>query len=362
MAIPKEKNNLPAKRFEILSKETHVGSYCFGNDAGSEVLNVVHNQNKVAESDGKELLNCQGSCQPEQITDQLKPAIDFVQDVARETKSQLTNVVDFAKSAPNKLNDWISGVTGNSPAVSKGISNLLTKCVKRGGGIGLGGKPFDFSVNCNGNKLSLGKGGGGSGDCNTSSINDVLNKITGGGYNGMAKSIQSALNALMSLTNMGFSAGLCGVFNALKGSDAFSSLGNLELSKAAGGIMSAVSAAKNTSAWIDMAASSAGLLVKQVYPAVVSDFFGSFTKPANVPEMGLASLAEMSTDAAAAVDGNWYGGESGGFMTIGGMGKPTDDLKTAFSCKVSDKAYTGAQLDTIPSNDMDFVMAAGIAV
>jgi hypothetical protein len=359
MAIPKERFTRPAQRFEMLTKETHLGSYSFGADSGSEIMNLALAKAKEVTGDNKDLLNAA----KENLLAPLGNAKDLVEEIARDSKSQLNKIVDFTATLPGKVGGWLSDVTGLSPSATKGIMDLLTKCRPNGSGMGYGGRPFDRSMSCNGGKVSIGQQGGGSG-CNASGFGDILNKLTKGDYNATHRNTQGAMNALMSLSNFGYGVGMCGVFNALKGSDVFGSniLGNMELGKAAGGLMSAMNLSKNSSGWMDLAAGSLGLAPKLTYPSAIPDFFSNFTKPATFVESNLSSLGDMVEDAVSGVDTGWYAGDAGQFMTLGNAPVLSQDVKDVFQCKLTDNVFGENDLDIIPDSDMDFLYASGISI
>ncbi len=348
--------NIPAVRFKMLDKETNLGSYNFGNDSGSEILNTA----KEAASDVSDSASALFKSATEGAVDVVTGAKDLLSEYTREPLSQLNSVIDYAKTPVDTLKKFLGGVTGGKPDATKGAIDLLGKCRAGGSSVGYGGKPYDVNMSCKGGAVDVGRSGSTS-SCTATGFNDIINKISGGGYNSSIKDIQSAMNALMSLSGYGAGLGLCGVFGALKDSSVFSSvLGKNEFTKASAGMFSNMALTKNAKGWMDTASSSAGLDSLMCYPDAVDDFFSNFEIPNDLKEVDLPEFCKRAKGAAELVEPDWLT-SAYEEMNAAKLGLLSEGASELFESNLLCNAFDEDSLDLIPDSDDDFIDASAIA-
>lgn len=344
---------IPASRFEMLDKETNIGSYSFGADTGSDVLNTAKETVTDITSGAEELY----ASAKESVLDTVASAKDALSEYTREPLSQLNSIIDYAKTPIDTLKKFLGGATGGKADVTKSTTDLLSKCRAGGSGVGYGGKPYDVNMSCKGNTASIGSPGSSS-SCTATGFNDIINKISNGGYNASIKDVQSALNALMSLSGYGAGLGVCGVFGALKDSSGFSSiLGKNEFTKASAGMLSSMSQTKNVKGWMDTASSSAGLDSLLCYPDAVDDFFSNFEIPDGIKDIDLDNLCDRAMGAAELVEPDWLT-DAYAELNAAKLGLLSEGASDMFESSLLSNAFDEDNLDYIPGMDSDFMKAA----
>lgn len=383
MAIPKE-----AQRFKFLDYETNIGSFNFGLDDSSEILNNEFNKVKEAFGEAKELFDSTKGAVDDiaaEVKGQIQGATDTLNAYSREAKSQLGKLMDYANMPNRLLNDFTSSLTGLGAQATKPLFDLLGKC-KKGGKTGYSGRPYDTSISCKGNNISMG-GSGSASSCNGAGFSNLLNSLSDGAYNSVFKNTQALMNAIMSLSGYGYGLGLCGVFGALKGSSLLGGLGGLglnELGKAAGGVMAGLAGAQNVKGWLDMASTSVGLNPILTYPGAVKDMISNFAIPDLIKENQLGSFADEVLGGAELIDENWnlsdartileeiplptgpdpsinYGRvDFHNLMSAVDEDSQSEDLSDVLSAKLTSNTLKKGMVDAIPDTDMDYFLASSI--
>jgi hypothetical protein len=348
------------KRFKFLSEETNLPSSTFGAGKLDDIINTASNELKEVAGSALNLIKSSTPAIPGDVASLYSSAKDALGNYTRDIKS-VAGVLTNYKDAPealvkNMVNLVSSGAEGNksvSPATVKAAMDVLRRCGK-GSSYGYGGRPYDVSANCNGGKASLGRYGQGQG-CDSSSYGNLLNSLSGGGYQKGFSDINSALRSFMALSGYGYKLGLCGVFNSLYGSDLFSSLGmgNLEFGKAAGSLLGIVGKSGNTKAWIDIAKSSTNLFPKMSNPDSLSDLLGDFSIPENLKEVDQVALMEQLRGAQELYDPEWMKSELGTGISIAARDGITLDYQSMTESWLTNRALGEDSLDSLPSVDDD---------
>ena len=348
-AKPKvESLKMAAQRFKILTRETNISTAVFDGSADSSVFNSPENALKEANENLEALITSSMS----EIEEQQKAMEEAIEESTRTVKDITTQLNDLSKLPKQKLDEFLGGLAGGNAALQKSLNGLLQKCSTKGLNAALPGKPFDTSINCGSGKLGLGASGG-TKSCNAGSYSDLLNKLTDGAYVSGYKDINSALRNLMALSGLGYDLGMCGVFGALAGN-----LPADALSRASAGLLSSLGVAGNLNGFLDVAKSSVALTPLLVNPGVIGNFVDHYTLPANVGENKLLETAERSLGGMELLDESWYKNPDSGELSWGFMEQKTDDLYSAFECKLTDRSFSEDALDFVPSVDTDFMMGS----
>ncbi len=339
---------ISAQRFTVLDRETNISTAKFKADMDSMILNDPANALKDANAQLQSLLDSAN----QKALEGKEALEDAFSQASRVVKDAASRVTDLA-SLPNEiLGDFLSSITGGNLGLQKSLKSMLNKCSNKGLGYGTPGKPFDLSMNCGAGDISLGQSGGKAG-CDAGSFNDLLNKLTGGGYNASFKDLNSLLKSLMALSGYGYNLGMCGVFNALS-----QGMPKDILSRASGGLLSLLGSSGNTNGFLDVAKSSVGLTPLLTNPDSIRGFFDNFKKPSNVKESSLANLADRALGGVELLDDRWNKSNIDGSLTIAQSSRNQKDLSDAFSAKLSNRSFSGGGLNVAPSNDEDFILGA----
>ena len=339
---------ISAQRFTVLDRETNISTAKFKADMDSMILNDPANALKDANAQLQSLLDSAN----QKALEGKEALEDAFSQASRVVKDAASRVTDLA-SLPNEiLGDFLSSITGGNLGLQKSLKSMLNKCSNKGLGYGTPGKPFDLSMNCGAGDISLGQSGGKAG-CDAGSFNDLLNKLTGGGYNASFKDLNSLLKSLMALSGYGYNLGMCGVFNALS-----QGMPKDILSRASGGLLSLLGSSGNTNGFLDVAKSSVGLTPLLTNPDSIRGFFDNFKKPSNVKESNLTNLADRALGGVELLDDSWNKSRIDGSLTIAQSSRNQKDLSDAFSAKLSNRSFSGGGLNVAPSNDEDFILGA----
>ena len=339
---------ISAQRFNVLDRETNISTAKFKADMDSGILNDPANILKDPNIQLQSLLDSAN----QKALDGQKNLSDVFSRASRVVRDAASRVTDLT-SLPNEvLGDFLSSITGGDLGLQKSLKSMLNKCSNKGLGYGTPGKPYDLSMNCGAGDISLGQSGGKAG-CDAGSFNDLLNKLTDGGYNASFKDLNSLLKSLMALSGYGYNLGMCGVFNALS-----QGMPKDILSRASGGLLSLLGSSGNTNGFLDVAKSSVGLTPLLTNPDSIKGFFDNFKKPSNVKESNLPNLADRALGGAELLDNNWNKSRIDGSLSIAQSSRNQKDLSDAFSAKLSNRSFNGTGLNAAPSNDSDFLLGA----
>lgn len=353
-------------RFKVFDEETNIASSEFGAGRVSDLINIANNNLTEISADVKDLIKNSVSGPLSEVKTLYDSTTSQINNYSRDVRSVFGRLTDF-KSAPEALiKDLIKTVSGND--ISGGNANLIKSSMDilrrcgRGSGHGYGGRPYNLSASCSGGKASLGQYGVGN-NCNSSSMSDLLNKLSGNKYGKTFQDINSAISALMALSGYGYKLGMCGVFNTFYTSNVFGLLGlrDMEYGKAAGALLGILGGSSNTRGWIDVAKSSTGLNPKLTNPAALDALLGDFAIPENVPEIDQVKLMEQLRGGQELYDENWMVNKDTGNLSMGFMDGITDDYRKLSDIWVTNRAFGENDLDLIPDLDDDYLSAAVVA-
>lgn len=343
-------SGIVAKRFDIFSKETNLGAFNFGESAGSEILNVVHESADKLMAATPELLNTARNAAMDGLS-----VVDDMLGSMRISKSSLSSIMNWAGLSNSSLTGMLQNVFQGSPNQVSLYGDLLKGC--RGMSRGYGGRPYMNRPGCGGSNSRMGSYG--TSRCNMTNYNTAMRGLTGSQFRGANRNqTQNLMNMFMGLNSTGYGAGQCGVFSSLSMASPFDALGKNELMKAAAGLLGNMASSKNTTGWLDIAGASTGLFPKNAYPSVISDFSSSFSIPDGIRESGLGGLAEQVRGGFELVDEGWNTAMNVGETSIAGLMDMTGDFQDIFETELLSNSFTEMDLDFIPSTDMDFEDAA----
>lgn len=351
---------IPAKRFELLDRETRVGSANFASLLDSGIRNISENAVKLIPESLSGLI----SSASQTITSVSSDFSNIFKEVERKTISGIGSFIDFSSLDKKELSDFTSLIAGGKSDISKTLQDVFTKCTRSNSGLGYGGRPYRPSLNCYNGKMSVGYGGGYT-SCDAGSYSDLLGKLAGSDATKQIFDKLKALTGLLSLSNHGYSLGMCGIFGALMNSNTFSALGlnKTDYSKAAGVLLSTLGASKNTMGWVDVAAASitGELDPTHFSPDVVSDLLTNFKTPDQATERDLNQIAMSVVESIGGVDPSWNLNENND-LSIGRVSSVTEDAKDTLSVFLKNRSFSMDALDVIPSSDDDFTLGSLIAI
>lgn len=349
--MPALKNSgISAKRFEIFSEETNLGSFNFGEGAGSEILNVVHESMDKLLGKVPELLD---SARSAVFSD--GSMVDGLFAEVRNSKSMLSSVIDWSKLSSGAMSSMLQNVFAGSPAQVSIYGDLLKGC--RGMSTGYGGRAYRNRPSCGASNGTM--GGYGTSRCNITNYNSAMRQLTGSPFRSTNRNqTQSLMNMLMGLGSTGYGSGQCGVFSSLTMASPFDQLGKYELMKAAGGLLGKLSSSSNTVGWLDVAGASTGLFPTIAYPSAIGDFVSSFSIPEGLREFDLGGLAERVRGGFEMVDDLWAQADQIGELSVSSLMGATGDFQDMFEAELLSNSFTENDLDFMPTMDRDFEDAA----
>lgn len=345
---------ISAKRFSFLDKETNVASSSFTSKLDSGILTDPANMLQQVNQEAQSLL---GNITQQQIDVKTKVGSVF-ESATREVKTFAGKLVDLGSLTDVSLNSFVNDITGTDATVSKSLQNLIKKCSTKGSGYGIPGKPYDASINCGSGKMSVGTGSSsarGRSGCDAGSLTNLLSRLTGGDYNNAYKDVNKLLQQLMSLSGMGYNLGLCGVFSAVS-----SGLGldKTALSKASGALLGSLGLSQNTNAVLDLAKSAVGLTPLLFNPTAITTFVDNFKNPSNVGETRVLETSERVLGGMELLSPSWMRSGSDGRLSTAVATKVNPQFKTLAKTANTNRAFGASQINTIPNQDLDFVLGA----
>lgn len=347
---------IAAKRYSFLNNETSVPSTSFTSGLDSGVLNSAANETKVASDSAvssiKTAVQTTGSL--------VKETSNEVSSTLRSVKSFSGNLLDLSSLSDKRLDGFIEELSGADPAVSRSLSEIMKKCVSKGSGYGIPGKPSDASIFCGSGKLSVktgAAGAGGNSKCDAGTLTNMLNKLSGGSYNNSYKDTSKTMQQLMSLSGMGYNLGLCGVFGAISGKLG-GSLGKPELSKALGGLMGVMASGSKTNAVLDLAKSAVALAPLSYVPGIAGKFLSNYKNPDNVGETKILETSERVFGGLELMDGKWNKSNFDGMLSVGATPGYRKDLSSIMTASCRNNIPSLDDLDRIPVGDKFFTASA----
>lgn len=359
---------IPAQRFNFLDSDTNLPVSEFQAPQSSSIFNTLNNHLSEIDADVEEFIKNTSQLAKEEL-DALKGAIEDAVStkplaqslssakeslddvgVTRGTKSLFGAVKDLKKLTPRALDDVIAKTLPNNPVVQSAFRTLSSRCKGNAFGRGGLGKPFDASINCGaGNRKAGGNG------CDTSSFNNLLNKLTGGQYNAAYSDMNQVLNNLMALSMYGYKMNMCGVFGALAQGVESSGL----LSRAAGGLMNALSEDKNMMGILDLASATAGLTPLLENPGGIGKILSNFEIPSEIKNSALGDFSKRFTGALSLFSDSWGTSLADQVPSVADFGDNySPDLSALLDADVKNNIYGVDELDRVPFRNEDYLATA----
>lgn len=348
---------IPAKRFELLTKETNVGVASFNGLTSDSIFNLDENATKFLSASLSDLIES-GT---QSVVDVDFNIEDAVSSFAREAKDIAGAVVDFASMPQSVFDNFVGNIAGDNPQLEKTLRGVFKNCNQNGSMPGYGGRRYKNNSLCNGNQRSSGRYGTNK-NCNSNNYRNMMNQM--GGMNpkgGIFGDINAALSALIGLSNYGYGLGMCSVFDSFMNSKTFDNFGFgiPEYSKAAGAIMGTLGLSGDSLGWIDVAKTAASNLVPlQFNPGAIGDFFSNYSLSPSMGENDYTGFGNVTYETLDALDPEWYTSDLGSGLTIGPYAERSGTLAEITESVLSDRSFDFNNLDFAPDGDDDFVKAA----
>lgn len=346
---------IPAKRFEVLDRETNVPFKDFlqgGMD--SQILNGGPFSNPDVMAMAQEMASSALGDLSTQVASAVggQGVFEGIQRVIKGVQGTLVDVKSLINGKANafgtKLDDVLKVISGGNAQIAKALKSVIDGCVNPGTGYGLPGKPYDVSINC-----GSGIGSPASSDCNVSGMSDLLKSLSGGSYNSGYQNLNETLRKITALAGTSYSMGLCGVFSTL-------TVGVDEKIKtrAASALLTNLGESGNSRGVFDLASASVGLPVILENPGGVQTFMENFKLPFGTKERQHAAVADQTLGAADIFDENWMTSSEEDMLSISKAGKKSPALEQVFGAKFKNQAFAADDLDTAPDDDTVFALTA----
>lgn len=340
---------ITAKRFNVFDNETNLAINDYLSANTSSIYNSPNNINAEMPSELVDFINNNS-----QVSDvftnvsSTASSSNLTADI-RKTNELITGIKDLTNVSSNDLNLLVAELLPDNLVAQSIFNQLNDKCKKRSLNNGGLGKPYDNSFDCNGkNRRSTSR------VCNQSHYSNLLNTITGGAYNAIFKNLNSTLQNLLALAMLGYQMNMCGVFNALTGSVQNKQL----LSRLSAGLLTKLAQDRNTSGIMDLANGSAGLNILTEAPNGVSLALTNYKIPFDYKDNVLPSLSDQYTGAMTLFDDNWDKSNYDNIPSLKEVSIYNSDLDKTFMSKVMSNTVNSLNLNTIPSDDFNFLAVA----
>lgn len=256
---------MPSQRFETFSKTQNIGITSVNSIKSSDVYNTVTNKLTEVTQDLKNIANSiTGTVLPKGVT--LQNIDDKINDAIRATKDTFTSIQDFTRMSVKDVENAIAELLPGDPTLQNMFRTLTSQCRDSA----LGGRP-NFKP-----FKDTGKCGSGNGKCDTASTNGLFNKLTGGLIGAVTKTIQSLLNTLVTLANLGYSASLCKIFSALA-----DNLPSGVIQRGAAAILAVQGGKGNTTAVLDVTANMGKVNPSREIPGLTKRVAENYKTPDN---------------------------------------------------------------------------------
>jgi hypothetical protein len=268
-----------------------------------------------------------------------------IDSAVRSTRDLIANVKDSKLLNPAELNKKVLDLFPDNPLARSVFTQLSDKCKTPALNNHSLGKPYNPTISCNGKPAVASNGA-----CNAGSYGDILNKLTGGGYNAAYKDLNLLLNKVMALGSFGYKMNMCGVFNAVTADMGDKSM----LSRASAGLLGMLSKSGNSVGALDVIGGSAGLSPLRELPAAVSMTLSSFSIPDGIKESGLSEMSDRMMGGAELLDESWNK-TNDDMLSIADFGSYNEDLASVMNASRKDIAIDENSLSFIPNSDHVFL-------
>jgi len=350
---------ISATRFKVLDEESNIATVDFKSIADNAIFNSPNNADKNPSAELESLIKSAIETPPSEI-----PVPSVVAAIAsnapnipatpeRAVKSLGAVTKDLTALNKKDIDKAVAGLLPGNTQAQNAFNKLSDSCkndAMKDGGIG---KPNWPELDCNGKKKPVKSGG-----CSTSTISDILNKLTNGGLDAKFNDINNLIKNLINLAGMGYKGNLCGVFSALTEGASGS-----VISKAAVGVFKGLTSTGNSAGIIDLAGAVAGTAASKNIvaqnPNAISDVFKNFKNPDGLTEVNYNIYNDSVVGSLSTIDDKWALSPYDGAPSISKLGATNTDTSKLFTSKILSTDYTDLNaLDDIHAPDSLFTNAA----
>lgn len=298
------------QRFATFSKTQNLGLVSLKSIKDTEVYNTVSNKLQEVSNDLKAMSDSivQGIL-PEGVT--LKDVRNAIDNSIRWVKDTFTALKDISGAAIKDIESLIAGLLPDSPVLQNAFRNLSANCRNNALGKAPGFKKYKDSIGC-----PVTKGA----KCNQSEVSGLLGKVTGGAIDLVSRSVQSILNSLIALGNLGYSGNLCKIFGALT-----NGMDKSIIQRGAASLLATYGGLGQTSAILDIGANLGSAIPALEIPGLVARAASNFTIPENYKQGGLSNLFDGYDTALGAIQPGFDVSQDGTY-SIANMGNYNNDL------------------------------------
>lgn len=269
---------LTAQRFTSISQSTNLGLAALADIKDNSVYNTVANQLSVASDSLKSVANSMVQNTTGFDITSVETAVD---DSLRAVKDTFTTLKDVTGISQAELEKEISEILPVNKELQQAFRNLSAACRDNSFGKRSGFKKFDDKFSC----------GSKGGKCSSSEVSGLLNKFTKGAINAVSSSIQSILQSLITLANLGYSGGLCKIFGEL-----INGMSPKVVQRGAAALL-ATMGGTNMTAVFDISANMGDAIPSLEVPFLVGRITDTFKTPGSFASGGLKDLYSASMDA-----------------------------------------------------------------
>lgn len=324
---------IPAQRFQPLDLETNLGLVDPFKVNSSEILNLATNQLSEVTSGLDDFIKSikQSASNPLAGAAGLTSLLD---KGIRSTRDAFSAMADISKFSPRDIENAIADMLPDNKALQSVFKNVTAQCRDKGMS-GMGGfKPYKDSFGC---------GTPGGGKCSSSQMSGLLDKLTGGAYSSVGRSLNSMLKSVMALGNMGYDAGLCKIFGELvKG------MPSGIVQRGAAGLLALAGKAGNTSGVLDIASNMGMSIPSLEIPSLVSMATSNFKTPLNFVKNSFPDLTDGYMTALDAIEPNWNKSEDGSMFSTKALGeKRSADLMDVLDSTCRRDTFDVADLGSV---------------
>lgn len=300
---------LPSQRFETFSKTQNIGITTVSSLKSSDVYNTVTNKLTEITDELRDIANSvTGTVLPKGVT--LQNIGDKIDEAIRATKDTFTTIRDYTSMSVRDIENAIADLLPGDPTLQNMFRNLTSQCRDSALGSRPSFKPFKDAGKC----------GSGNGKCDTVSTNGLFNKLTGGLIGAVTRTIQSLLDTLATLANLGYSAGMCKIFGAL-----VENLPSGVIQRGAAAVLAVQGGKGNTSAILDVTANMGRVNPSREIPGLTKRVAENYKTPDNFKPGTRDTLYEGYATALGSIQPG-YNKTEDDLTTIENLGKTNTEL------------------------------------
>lgn len=313
---------LTGRNFSSFSQASNLGIVDISAIKDSEILNTVTNQLKQASSGLKDMAsNLIQGLLPFDSTQ----ASSVIDGHLRSVKDAFSTLQDVTGLSPQQLEAQIADLLPGDKPMQAAFRSLAATCRDPAMSKRPGFKNFADKFGCGNN----------SGRCSSGQVSGLLGQITGGAIGAIGRAMQSILNSLVTLANLGYSGGLCKIFSALATS--LGATGGV-LQRASAAVLASVGSEGNMTGVFDVVSGMGKSIPSAEIPGLVSIISENFKVPANFQGDQFSSLYEGATDAYSAIQPGFDRSSQGDMASVASMGDFNSALGSAAQAFLSSKS------------------------